>query len=49
VITVGESGEPSSLHYADLLPLWDANQYQHMDYSPAAEGKSAVDLLVLTP
>ncbi len=49
VITVGESGQPSSSHYADLLPLWDQNQYQHMDYSPAAEGRSIVDLLVLTP
>ncbi len=49
VITVGESGQPGSSHYADLLPLWDANQYQRMDYSPAAEGKAAADILVLKP
>jgi penicillin amidase len=49
VITVGESGQPSSPHYADLLPLWDANQYQQMDYSPTAEGRAAVNLLVLRP
>jgi penicillin amidase len=49
IITVGESGEPYSAHYADLLPLWDANQYQRMDYSPAAVGRAATDILVLKP
>jgi penicillin amidase len=49
VTTTGESGEPYSNHYTDLIPLWDQNQYQHMEYTSTAEAKSAVDLLTLTP
>ena len=49
VTTTGESGEPFSEHYTDLIPLWDQNQYQHMEYTATAEAKSAVDLLTLTP
>jgi penicillin G amidase len=49
VTTTGESGEPYSDHYTDLIPLWDQNQYQHMEYTATAEAKSAVDLLTLTP
>ena len=49
VTTTGESGEPFSPHYSDLIPLWDQNRYQHMDYSALAEAKSAVDVLELAP
>ena len=49
VTTTGESGEPFSRHYGDLIPLWDQNQYQAMAYSPEAESKAAVDFLDLKP
>ena len=49
VTTTGESGQPYSAHYSDLIPLWDQNRYQSMQYTATAEAKAAVDVLVLTP
>lgn len=49
VTTTGESGQPFSQHYSDLVHLWDTNTYQTMDYSPAAVSKQTVSLLTLTP
>lgn len=45
----GESGQPGSPHYADLVPLWDKTQYFPMLYSQAAVEKQATDRLVLEP
>jgi penicillin amidase len=33
IITTGESGQPFSAHYSDLIPLWNQNQYQRMNFS----------------
>jgi penicillin amidase len=49
VTTTGESGQPYSPHYSDLIPVWDQNQYQHMEYTALAEAKAAANLLTLTP
>jgi penicillin amidase len=49
VTTTGESGQPFSAHYSDLIPLWDQNHYQRMAYTAAAEAKMAADVLALTP
>ncbi len=49
VTTTGESGQPFSTHYQDLVPLWNTNTYQSMDYSPTAVAKQTVSLLTLTP
>jgi penicillin amidase len=47
--TPGQSGQPGSPHYADLLPLWDAGQYFPLAYSREAVDKIAVEKLVLQP
>ena len=49
IITTGESGQPFSAHYSDLISLWNQNQYQHMDVSPQAEDKATKELLTLGP
>jgi penicillin amidase len=49
VTTTGESGQPFSTHYQDLVHLWDTNTYQQMDFSPAAVAKHTVSLLTMTP
>jgi penicillin G amidase len=49
VTTTGESGQPLSPYYSDLIPVWDHNQYQHMEYTALAEAKAAASLLTLTP
>jgi len=49
VTTTGESGNPFSPYYQDLVPLWNTNAYQQMDYSPAAVAKQTASLLTLTP
>ena len=49
VNTPGQSGQPGSSHYSDLMPLWDAGRYFPLLYSrKAVEGETA-DRLVLTP
>jgi penicillin amidase len=47
--TPGQSGEPGSPHYADLLPLWGQWGYFPMVYSRDAVEKNATDRLVLEP
>ncbi|HLY32843.1 MAG TPA: penicillin acylase family protein, partial [Ktedonobacterales bacterium] len=49
VTTTGESGEPFSDHYKDLVPVWDQNHYQQMDYTPDAVAKAEAHLLTLQP
>jgi len=49
VTTTGESGQPMSPHYSDLIPLWDQNRYQAMDYTPEAQARAGVDALSLEP
>jgi penicillin amidase len=49
VIPAGESGQPYSQHYADLLPLWDQGRYEVMAYSAEATARLAADVLTLTP
>lgn len=49
IITTGESGQPFSAHYDDLLQLWNQNRYQTMDFSPQAEARATKDQLILQP
>jgi penicillin amidase len=45
----GQSGQPGSAHYSDLLPLWIEGQYFPLSYSKAAVEKVATDRLTLAP
>jgi penicillin amidase len=45
----GQSGQPGSKHYSDLLPLWTEGQYFPLAYSERAVKKAATDLLILKP
>ena len=47
--TPGQSGQPGSPHYADLLPLWGNDQYFPLVYSRAAVERATKHLLVLQP
>lgn len=47
--TPGQSGQPGSRHYSDLLPVWEAGQYFPLVYSKAAVEENASDVLTLTP
>jgi len=47
--TPGQSGQPGSPHYADLLPLWDRGEYFPLRYSRKAVEKVTVDRLLLQP
>jgi len=47
--TPGQSGEPGSRHYSDLLQLWAAEQYFPLAYSKDAVEASAADVLMLVP
>lgn len=49
ITTTGESGEPFSGHYSDLIPLWDQNTYQQMDYSPTTLTAAHIHVLTLNP
>lgn len=49
VNTPGQSGQPGSPHYSDLLPLWQRGQYFPLSYSRAAVEKQTVDRLTLNP
>jgi penicillin G amidase len=49
VNTAGQSGQPGSLHYADLLPLWDKGEYFPLLYSREAIENEAKDRLLLEP
>lgn len=45
----GESGDPGSTHYSDLLDDWSAGRYHAMPYSRAAVERATVDRIVLAP
>lgn len=47
--TPGQSGEPGSRHYSDLLPIWEAGQYFPLLYSKQAIEEDATDVLMLLP
>jgi penicillin amidase len=47
--TPGQSGQPSSRHYADLMPLWDAGRYFPLSYSRRAVEENTADRLLLQP
>ncbi|MGH2500965.1 MAG: penicillin acylase family protein, partial [Ktedonobacterales bacterium] len=49
ITTTGESGQPVSAHYQDMVPLWDQNHYQQMAFSPGAVSKLTVTVLTLAP
>jgi penicillin G amidase len=49
VNTPGQSGQPGSPHYSDLLPLWDQGQYFPLIYSRNTVEMDAQDRLVLAP
>jgi penicillin amidase len=49
VTTTGESGQPWSAHYSDLMPLWDTGRYQPMSYTASAVAKDASGILTLQP
>ena len=45
----GQSGQPGSPHYDDLLPLWLRGQYFPLRYSKAAVDRDTTDVLELRP
>jgi penicillin amidase len=45
----GQSGQPGSPHYGDLLPLWAEGRYFPLLYSRARVEKETAHLLRLTP
>jgi penicillin G amidase len=49
VNTPGQSGQPGSLHYSDLLPLWDKGEYFPLLYSREVIENEAKDRLLLEP
>jgi penicillin G amidase len=49
VNTPGQSGQPGSPHYSDLLPLWNQGEYFPLLYSRKAVEANAQDRLVLAP
>lgn len=49
VNTPGQSGEPGSPHYSDLLPLWNEGRYFPLRYSEEAVKEVVTDRLELQP
>jgi penicillin G amidase len=47
--TPGQSGDPFSVHYRDLFPLWAAGSYVPLDFSKAAVERDAETVVTLTP
>jgi penicillin G amidase len=47
--TPGQSGDPDSVHYRDLFPLWAAGAYVPLRFSRAAVEGDAETLIRLTP
>jgi penicillin G amidase len=45
----GQSGQPSSKHYDDLLPLWSEGRYFPLVYSKGAVDRNTTDTLRLVP
>ena len=49
VNTPGQSGQPASPHYSDLVRFWDAGEYFPLAYSRDAVEKVTTDRLILQP
>lgn len=47
--TPGQSGQPGSPHYGDLLPLWARGEYFPLAYSPSKVNEVAAHRLILSP
>lgn len=47
--TPGQSGQPGSPYYADLLPLWERGEYFPLKFSRAAVEEAAAHRLTLRP
>jgi penicillin amidase len=47
--TPGQSGQPGSPFYANLLPLWAKDEYFPLSFSPQAIERAAAHRLVLRP
>ena len=47
--TNGQSGQPGSRHYADMIPLWRNGEYHPMLWERAQVEAAAEDTLVLVP
>jgi penicillin amidase len=45
----GQSGQPGSKHYDDLLPLWSEGRYFPLAYSKGAVDRATTDTLKLLP
>jgi len=45
----GQSGQPGSKHFDDLLPLWRDGHYFPLKFSKAAVDSVTSDLLLLNP
>lgn len=45
----GQSGQPASPHYDDLIPLWSTGRYFPLSYSRSAVEKQTLDVLELRP
>jgi penicillin G amidase len=45
----GQSGQPGSPHYDDLLPLWTQGKYFPLSYSKQAVDRETTDVLELKP
>jgi penicillin amidase len=45
----GQSGQPGSVHYDDLLPLWIRGQYFPLRYSKPSVDRETTDVLELKP
>jgi penicillin amidase len=45
----GQSGQPGSVHYDDLLPLWAHGKYFPLSYSKQAVDRETTDVLELKP
>ncbi len=49
VHTTGQSGDPQSTHYADMIDLWATGQYHAHYFSAAAVEAHTVETLLLVP
>ena len=47
--TPGESGDPASPHYSDLLEDWAAGKYHPLPYTRKAVEAATVERITLTP
>jgi penicillin amidase len=47
--TPGQSGQPGSRHYDDLLPMWAEGKYSPLVYSRKAVEKHTANRLLLEP